>query len=112
VGLFAQDWVSPNTTGNGLFFGGGAKLLMTQLTGAAAVGAFVLVASSIAWFAIKMTMGIRVSLQEEIEGLDIGEHGNQAYPDFVTRRPHMSYVGVAAPNNDADKVGYTQPAHK
>ena len=95
VGLFAEDWVSPNTTGNGLFFGGGTKLLMAQLTGIVAVGAFVLVASSIAWFAMKAIMGIRVSLQEEIEGLDIGEHGNQAYPDFVTHKSHISYLGLS-----------------
>ena len=31
-------------------------------------------------------MGIRVSAKEEIEGLDIGEHGNSCYPDFVVRK--------------------------
>ncbi len=91
VGLFAEDWVSPNTTGNGLFFGGGAKLLMAQLTGVVAVGAFVLIVSAIAWYLIKFTMGLRVTLQEEIEGLDISEHGNVAYPDFVGRKSHYSY---------------------
>jgi len=65
------------------------------LLSVAAVGAFVLVASSIAWLVIKAVMGIRVSLHEEIEGLDIGEHGNQAYPDFVTRKSHISYLGVS-----------------
>ena len=97
VGLFAEDWVSPNTTGNGLFFGGGAKLLIAQLTGAAAVGIFVLVTSAIAWYVIKATIGLRVTLQEEVEGLDIGEHGNQAYPDFVGRKSHYTYFsGVPA----------------
>ncbi len=95
VGLFAEDWVSPNTTGNGLFFGGGTKLLITQLTGIVAVGAFVIVASAIAWMVIKAIMGIRVALHEEIEGLDIGEHGNQAYPDFVTHKSHISYIGLS-----------------
>ena len=33
---------------------------------------------------IKMTMGLRVTAEEEIEGLDIGEHGSEAYPDFRT----------------------------
>jgi ammonium transporter, Amt family len=94
VGLFAEDWVSPNTTGNGLFFGGGAALLIAQLKGVVAVGGFVLVVSAIVWYVIKLTMGIRVTLQEEIEGLDIGEHGNQAYPDFVTQKSHISYLGV------------------
>ena len=92
VGLFAQDWVSPNTTGNGLFFGGGAKLLTAQLTGISAVGVFTFFVALIAWLAIKYTVGIRVSLHEEIEGLDIGEHGNSAYPDFVIRKPHYSVV--------------------
>lgn len=95
VGLFAEDWVSPNTTGNGLLFGGGAKLLMTQLMGIVAVGVFVLVASALTWFVIKAILGIRVALHEEIEGLDIGEHGNQAYPDFVTHKSHTSYVGIS-----------------
>src|SRR3989338_7651147 len=102
VGLFAEDWVSPNTTGNGLLFGGGAKLLMAQLTGVVAVGAFVLVVSAIVWYVIKATMGLRVTLQEEIEGLDIGEHGNQAYPDFVSRKSHI-YAYSTASLSDASQ---------
>ena len=39
-------------------------------------------AQFVAFYAIKMIMGLRVSAEEEIEGLDIGEHGNEAYPDF------------------------------
>lgn len=94
VGLFAQDWVSPATTGNGLFFGGGAKLLSAQLTGVGAVGVYTFIVSAIAWLAIKYTIGLRVTLQEEIEGLDIGEHGNQAYPEFVTRKPNYTFIGT------------------
>ena len=96
VGIFAEDWVSPNTTGNGLLFGGGTKLLMAQLTGVVAVGAFVLIASSITWFIIKATMGIRVTLNEEIEGLDIGEHGNSAYPEFLSRKPSYTFLGSSS----------------
>jgi ammonium transporter, Amt family len=106
VGLFAQDWVSPNTTGNGLLFGGGTTLLFAQIKGVVAVGAFVLVTSAIAWYLIKMVMGIRVSLHEEIEGLDIGEHGNQAYPDFVTSRSHISYLGASATDSVEAKAEY------
>jgi Amt family ammonium transporter len=84
VGLFAQDQFTPNTTGNGLLFGGGAKLLMAQLAGVIGVGVFVFVVSLIFWKIIQATVGMRVSAEEEIEGLDIGEHGNIAYPDFVT----------------------------
>lgn len=83
VGLFAQDKFAPGTTGNGLFFGGGFDLLLHQLAGIASVGAFVFALSLGAWMLIKVTMGVRVTEEEELEGLDIGEHGNRAYPDFV-----------------------------
>ncbi len=83
VGLFAQDVFAPGTTGNGLFYGGGFGLLTNQLIGVAAVGGFVFAVSLVIWLAIRATMGVRVSAEEEIEGLDIGEHGNRAYPDFV-----------------------------
>ena len=82
VGLFAEDRFIANTTGNGLFFGGGTKLLMAQLAGVAAVGAFTFIISLIVWFIIKKVLGMRVSEKEEVEGLDIGEHGMEAYPDF------------------------------
>lgn len=93
VGLFAQDGITGAATGNGLFFGGGLKLLGTQFTGALATAVFVFGISTLAWLAIKAIMGIRVSLQEEIDGLDIGEHGNSAYPEFLTRKPAYSYIG-------------------
>jgi Amt family ammonium transporter len=83
VGLFAQDSIMPGTTGNGLFFGGGFSLLLNQFIGVAAVGGAVFAVSLVAWLAIKATLGVRVSEEEEEEGLDIGEHGNRAYPDFV-----------------------------
>jgi Amt family ammonium transporter len=47
------------------------------------VGAVVFPLSLIFWYILKATMGIRVSAEEETEGLDIGEHGNEAYPDFT-----------------------------
>ena len=104
VGLFAQDQFSPNTTGNGLFFGGGAGLLMKQAIGVVSVGVAVFTLSLVFWKIIDALMGIRVSPEEEIEGLDIGEHGNVAYPDFApvgTRGstlvdPVGKPVGVAA----------------
>lgn len=84
VGLFAQDGIAGISTLNGLFFGGGFELLGKQALGILCVAAFVFPASTLVWLAIKSTMGLRVSLKEEIQGLDIGEHGNQGYPDFVT----------------------------
>ena len=59
----------------------GAQTLI-QLKGIIAVGVFTLVASLIFWYIIKAVMGLRVTEEEEIEGLDIGEHGNEAYPNF------------------------------
>ncbi len=67
----------------GLFgkLAGGAQL-MSQLIGIASVGAFTFVFAFALFMVIKMIMGLRVSAEEETEGLDIGEHGNEAYPDF------------------------------
>jgi Amt family ammonium transporter len=69
-------------TGNGLFFGGGFKLLGIQAMGSAAVIAFTLVISLIFWSVIKAAMGLRVASKEEINGLDMGEHGMEAYAGF------------------------------
>ena len=55
---------------------------MSQLVGALSVSAFAFTTSFIVFYAIKMIMGVRVSAEEEFEGLDIGEHGQEAYPDF------------------------------
>jgi Amt family ammonium transporter len=97
VGLFAQDKITGTATGNGVFFGGGTKLLMAQISGVLAAGVFVFTISMVTWTVIKYAMGLRVSLQEEIEGLDIGEHGNSAYPEFLSRKPSYSFSGI---NND------------
>jgi Amt family ammonium transporter len=82
VGLFAQDAIMPGTTGNGLLFGGGAGLLLKQLAGVAAVGGFTFAAAFAGWLAIKAVAGLRVERGEELQGLDVGEHGMEAYPDF------------------------------
>ncbi len=82
VGLFAQDVYAPGTTGNGLFFGGGIGLLGAQLLGVAAVFAWCMVAGFALFALIKAVIGLRVSREEELRGLDIGEHGNEAYSGF------------------------------
>lgn len=61
----------------------GTGQVVSQLIGIAAVGAFTFTLSLIAFYLIKVTMGLRVSADEEFEGLDIGEHGMEAYPDFA-----------------------------
>jgi Amt family ammonium transporter len=62
---------------------GGAQL-MSQIKGIVAVGAFTFVFAFVVFLILKVTMGLRVSPEEETEGLDIGEHGGEAYPDFTT----------------------------
>jgi Amt family ammonium transporter len=105
VGLFAQDEFIPNTTGNGLLFGGGMTLLMAQLLGVVAAGVYTLSISLLFWGIIKATMGLRVSPEEEFEGLDVGEHGNSAYPDFSQAIPSGIH-GIAAAGS-----GHVQPAY-
>lgn len=82
VGLFAQDKITGTATGNGLFFGGGITLLKSQLTAVITVGLFVFATAITAWAVLKAVLGIRVSREEELRGLDIGEHGNEAYAGF------------------------------
>ncbi|MBI2338935.1 MAG: ammonium transporter [Deltaproteobacteria bacterium] len=82
LGLFAQDKIVATATGNGLFFGGGWTLFNAQLLGVLAVGAFTFTGALVAWGIIKLVLKIRVKAEEEEEGLDWGEHGNVAYPDF------------------------------
>jgi Amt family ammonium transporter len=57
---------------------------LTQLIGIVSIGAFTLVVSSVIWFVLKATMGIRVSEEEEALGLDKVEIGVEAYPEFGT----------------------------
>lgn len=88
VGLFA---VGPSTAPNalyaagpaaGLFMGGGINQLWIQFLGVISVGGFTVLLSSIIWIVLKATMGIRVTEEEERIGLDISEHGMEAYSNF------------------------------
>ncbi|QBF33153.1 ammonium transporter [Thalassococcus sp. S3] len=56
--------------------------LMTQLYAILVVAIFVVVTSAVLWFILKVTIGIRVSEEEEINGLDMSELGMEAYPEF------------------------------
>jgi Amt family ammonium transporter len=60
----------------------GTSQFLTQLTGVAVIGSFCLISSFLILFTIKKTIGLRVTKEEEIEGLDNAEHGMSAYPDF------------------------------
>jgi len=67
---------------NGLFFGGGIQQFVIQLIGVGAVAAWTLGMGFIVFFIIKNTVGLRVSREEELKGLDIEEHGIEAYSGF------------------------------
>jgi Amt family ammonium transporter len=95
VGLFAQDKITGVATGNGLFYGGGFKLLGVQAMGSASVILFTLVVSLIFWSIIKATLGLRVSREEEIRGLDIDEHGMEAYAGFQVTTADYSTMHAA-----------------
>ncbi|MEO0918626.1 MAG: ammonium transporter, partial [Pseudomonadota bacterium] len=56
--------------------------LMTQLYSIVVVGVFVVVTSAVVWFILKAAMGLRVSEEAEINGLDMAELGMEAYPEF------------------------------
>ena len=91
VGLFATNsapgYSIADSKGNelvGLFYGGGFKLLGLQLTGFVSVAAWTVVTITIVFFVIKATLGLRVSEEEEIVGLDPTEHGlPSAYAGFA-----------------------------
>ncbi len=69
-------------TASGLFYGGGLNQLIVQLIGVVIVAAWVLISTGILFSILKATVGLRVTVQEEVEGLDIHEHGALGYgPD-------------------------------
>lgn len=85
AGLFAQaKYGEASGVGavNGLFFGGGLGQFMTQLIGVASVFVWTFVTAMIMFLAIKAILGLRVGRDEELRGLDIDEHGMEAYSGF------------------------------
>lgn len=82
LGLFAQDKFSPGTTGDGLFFGGGWNLLGAQSLGIISVFVWCMITGFLLFYVIKHLVGLRVSREEELRGLDIDEHGIEAYSGF------------------------------
>ncbi|HUV63985.1 MAG TPA: ammonium transporter [Sedimentisphaerales bacterium] len=74
AGLFNMD--------SGLFYGGGLKQLAVQALGVATAFVWAFGLGLVLFYAIKKTIGLRVTPEEELKGLDIGEHGMEAYAGF------------------------------
>jgi len=80
IGLFGQKALG--LANNGLFYGGGMQQLGVQLLGGVSVVAFIAVTMGLLFKVINATIGLRVSRDEELRGLDIGEHGMESYAGF------------------------------
>ena len=76
IGLWGID----SKGGIGLFNGGGTDQLISQLIGALAYTFWAAVLAFVFFYILKISIGLRVTKEEEIEGLDIAEHGIRAYP--------------------------------
>ena len=82
-GLFGAENVLKIADANtGLFYGGGFHSTGIQLLGIASYGAWAFILGMITFVTLKKTVGLRVSAEEELKGLDITEHGNDAYAGF------------------------------
>lgn len=111
VGLFATE-TAPGSTINGLFYGGGFAQLGIQALGVVSIAAWTIVVTTLLFLIIKKTNGLRVSAEEEIQGLDMPEHGLvSAYGDFVISVPtldigsaNISAASVAVPDDVAVPV--------
>ena len=102
VGLFATP-SAPSSELTGLFYGGGFHLLGIQCLGILTVAAWAAVCITVSFLLIKAIFGLRCSAEEEIEGLDISEHGlASAYADFTLSSSinnFSSVHGVELPKN-------------
>ncbi len=83
VGVFAVD--------GGLLYGGGLHLLGIQALGVVSVAVWVLATTFVLFKVIKATVGLRVEKEHEESGLDINEHGSQAYADFQIKSGEVMF---------------------
>ncbi|MCF4967237.1 ammonium transporter [Nostoc sp. CMAA1605] len=90
----------------GLFAGGGFGQLGVQFLGAISVGGMTVLLSSIFWLILKATLGIRVTREEELEGLDIGEHGMEAYSGFLKEASPGGFAEGGQPEGYSSSEDY------
>jgi Amt family ammonium transporter len=80
IGLFGQQALG--LAHDGLFYGGGLAQFGIQLLGVSAAAGFILLTMGALFSVINRTIGLRVTVEEEYRGLDIGEHGMESYSGF------------------------------
>ena len=80
---------------DGLFYGGGFSPLLVQALGTTVISLVAFGSNFILWSILKAVMGIRVSAEEEISGLDVAEHGSEAYASGDTLRDPVLVSQVA-----------------
>jgi len=104
VGLFATPALveSAGVGRPGLFYGGGFAQLGVQALGVIACGAFVFLASYAVFAVLKATIGLRVKPEEELNGLDISEHGSFGYAEQLVATDYQ--------NGSADRDDVHDPA--
>lgn len=94
VGLFATD-TAPGASAKGLFYGGGFTQLGIQALGVFAIAIWTIVVMTLVFLIIKKTNGLRVSAEEEVQGLDLPEHGLvSSYADFMITVPTLDFGGA------------------
>ncbi len=89
-GVLGTLWVGLAATDGGLFFGGGGQLLVAQVIGIVGVAAWVAVSTAVLFGTLKALGQLRVSEEEEIEGLDVHEHGIPGYPELASGGSYSS----------------------
>jgi Amt family ammonium transporter len=100
VGVFAVD--------GGLFYGGGVGMLITQGIGVVSTAAWTCVSMAVVFYIIKAVVGLRVSIDEEMDGLDIREHALiSSYADFMPLSPEsLNFMRISKAEAD-EKNGLT-----
>ena len=109
VGLFSTTSAPGNDSVVGLFYGGGFTQLGLQLAGIASVGLWTLITITVTFLVIRAVFGLRVSEEEEIQGLDATEHGlPSAYAGFSIMDSSNTLVVEANENTDLGQDDYAK----
>jgi Amt family ammonium transporter len=110
LGLFATE---ARAGTDGLLLGGDGEMLWVQFYGVAATVAFTFIACLAAFYLIKVTIGLRVSEEDELRGLDISEHGMFGYPERFIEVPGAESGDIltsSAPSASTGPAASTSPA--